>query len=136
MMLEGCRPGTDAALSSLSRLLREGQFPKMTAFSNLDDFDAEMSREQLPCGCPSVALLKATNGENGLFAFSPAHPRAFKPLGGERLTRCLHDAAPNWKSSILIGCIVHALPLVLKVSELGTQQFAPPLEPLASQLTS
>jgi hypothetical protein len=59
----------------------------MTVFADLDNSDAEVLREKRPRRRPALALLEATKSEHGLLAISPAHARAFQPLGSERLAR-------------------------------------------------
>src|SRR5712692_8810293 len=120
---------------SLGGLLSRGQFPKVTMLADLDDLDAVVRREQPPSSSPSLALLEAANGENGLFAVSPAHAGAFQPLGGERLARRFDQATANGKPPRLIIGVVQAVPLVLEVRQLGVEQFAPPLVQLATHLT-
>src|SRR6266704_499650 len=120
----------------LGGLLRQGQFPQVTVLTHLNDPDAEVRREKRPSGSPSVALLETANGENGLLTVSPAHARAFQPLGRERLARRFDHPATNGQPARLILGIVQALPLVRKVREFGVEQFATPLVLLATRLAS
>src|SRR6266852_928469 len=120
---------------SLGGLLSRGQFPQVTILADLDDLDAKVRREKRPSSSPSLALLEAANGENGLFAVSPAHAGAFQPLGGGRLARRFDQATANGKPPRLIIGVVQAIPLVLEVRQLGVEQCAPPLVKLATHLT-
>ena len=57
----------------------------MTVLTDLNDSDVEVRREKRPSGSPAVALLETAHGEHGLLAVSPAHARAFQPLGASVL---------------------------------------------------
>ena len=59
----------------------------MTTLADCNHLDSEVPGEKRPRGRPSVALLEAADGENGLLAISPAHARAFEPLDRQRLAR-------------------------------------------------
>ena len=104
--------------------------------TDLNDSDVEVRREKRPSGRPSVALLETAHGENGLLTVSPAHTRAFQPLGSERLARRFDYPTANGQPSRLILGIVQALPLVRKIREFGVEQFAPLLVLLATHLAS
>jgi hypothetical protein len=71
----------------LGGLLSQGQFPQVTVLTHLNDPDAAVRRAKRPSGSPSVALLETAHGAHGLLAVSPAHARAFQPLGSARLAR-------------------------------------------------
>jgi len=107
----------------------------VTTLADCNHLDPEVPGEKRPRGRPSVTLLEAANGEKGLLAISPAHARAFEPLGRQRLARRFNHPTANGQALRLITGVVHAVALILKVGELGDEQFAAPFEPLATHLS-
>src|SRR6266852_6269545 len=86
---------------------------------------------------PSIGcFVETAHGQNRLLTISPAHAGALQSLGRQRLARCFYHAAANGKPPRLIIGVGHALPLVLKVVELGPQQFATSFESLAAHLAN
>jgi hypothetical protein len=108
----------------------------MAVLTDDQDRDAKVRCEQSPRAGPSLALLKATNGQHRLLAVPPTHPGALQPLGREGLASHFNASRAHRKPTGLLGGVIHPIALVLEVRELATQALATRFATLATQLAS